>query len=134
MGKSLHLDSSTLNFAVSIMAMVCGMFIVVIGRLGDILGHTRVLRIGYYLSIVGSIILQVGDGTREVAPNETLNGPQYEDIEVEKKAPEYDEVYEYVEVPVDENGNEIKTEQNNTVPSIPPSSKEAVPSEKPAEE
>lgn len=59
MGKSLHLDSSTLNFAVSIMAMVCGMFIVVIGRLGDILGHTRVLRIGYYLSIVGSIIIAV---------------------------------------------------------------------------
>lgn len=59
MGKSLHLDSSTLNFAVSIMAMVCGMFIVVIGRLGGILGHTRVLRIGYYLSIVGSIIIAV---------------------------------------------------------------------------
>ena len=84
--------------------------------------------------IDAKIILQVGDGTREVGPNETLNEPQYEDIEVEKKAPEYDEVYEYVEVPVDENGNEIKPEQNHTVPSIPPPSKEAVPSEKPAEE
>ena len=89
---------------------------------------------GERVPIDAKIILQVGDGTREVGPNETLNEPQYEDIEVEKKAPEYDEVYEYVEVPVDENGNEIKPEQNHTVPSIPPPSKEAVPSEKPAEE
>ena len=89
---------------------------------------------GERVPIDAKIILQVGDGTREVGPNETLNEPQYEDIEVEKKAPEYDEVYEYVEVPVDENGNEIKPEQNHTLPSIPPPSKEAVPSEKPAEE
>ena len=34
--------------------------------------------------------------------------PEYEEVEVEEKVPKYDEVEEYVEVPVDENGNEIK--------------------------
>ena len=54
------------------------------------------------------IVLQVGDGTREISDTAGLNEPEYEDVEVEEKMPKYDEVEEYVEVPVDENGNEIE--------------------------
>ncbi len=60
------------------------------------------------------IILQVGDGTREITDTAGLNEPEYEDIEVEEKMPKYDEVEEYVEVPVDENGNEIKDERGKS--------------------
>lgn len=60
------------------------------------------------------IVLQVGDGTREITDTSGLNEPEYEDVEVEQKRPKYDEVYEYVEVPVDENGNEIKDERRKS--------------------
>lgn len=60
------------------------------------------------------IVLQVGDGTREITDTSGLNEPEYEDVEVEQKRPKYDEVYEYVEVPVDENGNEIKEERGKS--------------------
>lgn len=60
------------------------------------------------------IVLQVGDGTREITDTSGLNEPEYEDVEVEQKRPKYDEVYEYVEVPVDENGNEIKDERGKS--------------------
>lgn len=60
------------------------------------------------------IVLQVGDGTREITDTSGLNEPEYEDVEVEEKRPKYDEVYEYVEVPVDENGNEIKDERGKS--------------------
>ena len=48
----------------------------------------------------------MGDGTRNA--NDTINqsGSRYEDVEVEE--PKYEEYYDWVEVPVDENGNEIK--------------------------
>ena len=69
------------------------------------------------------IVLQVGDGTRNA--NDTINqsGSRYEDVEVEE--PKYEEYYDWVEVPVDENGNEIKEESKSTprtVPSVPPKS------------
>lgn len=60
------------------------------------------------------IVLQVGDGTREITDTSGLNESEYEDVEVEQKRPKYDEVYEYVEVPVDENGNEIKDERGKS--------------------
>ena len=54
------------------------------------------------------IVLQVGDGTRQISDTSGLKEPEYEEVEVVEKVPKYDEVEEYVEVPVDENGNEIK--------------------------
>ena len=70
------------------------------------------------------IVLQVGDGTRNA--NDTTNqrpGSRYEEIEVEE--PKYEEYYDWVEVPVDENGNEIKEGGKSapqTLPSVPPQS------------
>lgn len=54
------------------------------------------------------IVLQVGDGTRQISDTSGLKEPEYEEVEVVEKVPKYDMVEEYVEVPVDENGNEIK--------------------------
>lgn len=70
------------------------------------------------------IVLQVGDGTRNAT--DTTNqrpGSRYEEIEVEE--PKYEEYYDWVEVPVDENGNEIKEggkSDPRTLPSVPPQS------------
>ena len=68
------------------------------------------------------IVLQVGDGTRD-ANDTTSHRPavQYEEVQVEE--PKYEEYYDWVEVPVDENGNEIKDGDGTmprTVPSVPP--------------
>ncbi len=70
------------------------------------------------------LVLQVGDGTRQISDTAGLKEPEYEEVEVEEKVPKYDEVEEYVEVPVDEYGNEIKdgrnrSGSNRTVPSSP---------------
>ena len=51
---------------------------------------------------------KVGDGTRQISDTSGLKEPEYEEVEVVEKVPKYDMVEEYVEVPVDENGNEIK--------------------------
>ena len=60
------------------------------------------------------IVLQVGDGTRQISDTSGLKEPEYEEVEVVEKVPKYDEVEEYVEVPVDENGNEIKDGHGKT--------------------
>ncbi|KGF52964.1 PASTA domain-containing protein [Prevotella amnii] len=85
---------------------------------------------GDRVPIDAKIILQVGDGTREILPGDSLDEPQYEEVQVEKKVPKYDEVYEYVEVPVDENGNEIPTNRPLTVPSVPTVKKESQPKDR----
>lgn len=63
---------------------------------------------GDRISTEAVVILQVGDGTRSVsdpAMTNTSKGLEYEEEEVEE--PIYEDEYEMVEVPVDENGNEI---------------------------
>jgi PASTA domain protein len=76
------------------------------------------------------IVLQVGDGTRQISDTAGLNEPEYEDVEVEEKVPKYDEVEEYVEVPVDENGNEIKDSRGRSgANSSGPSSQSGLPAD-----
>lgn len=63
---------------------------------------------GDRISTEAVVVLQVGDGTRSVsdpAMTNTSKGLEYEEEEVEE--PIYEDEYEMVEVPVDENGNEI---------------------------
>lgn len=78
-----------------------------------ILVNGKHVKAGDRVSSDGVIVLQGGDGTRDITDTSGLNEPEYEDVEVEKKKPKYDVVEEYVEVPVDENGNEIKTNKGN---------------------
>lgn len=57
MGRDLGLGASTMNIAVAITALFSGIFIVVIGGLADRVGRVRIVRIGFYLSIVGSLLV-----------------------------------------------------------------------------
>ncbi|ANR72455.1 PASTA domain-containing protein [Prevotella scopos JCM 17725] len=76
------------------------------------------------------IVLQVGDGTRQISDTAGLREPEYEEVEVEEKVPKYDEVEEYVEVPVDEDGNEIKdTRGKSGSGSSNPSSQSGLPAD-----
>jgi MFS transporter, DHA2 family, multidrug resistance protein len=56
-GRDLGLSASTMNTAVSLTALFSGIFIVVIGGLADHVGRVRIVRIGFYLSIIGSLLV-----------------------------------------------------------------------------
>ncbi|MCR5077642.1 MAG: PASTA domain-containing protein [Prevotella sp.] len=84
-----------------------------------ILVNGRHVQAGDRVPADAAIVLQVGDGTRELTDTAGLNEPEYEEVEVVEKLPEYDEEYEYVEVPVDENGNEIKEDKKQSGSGVP---------------
>ena len=72
-----------------------------------------------------SMGFKVGDPEYIPGEKDWVYGPgsRYEEIEVEE--PKYEEYYDWVEVPVDENGNEIKEggkSDPRTLPSVPPQS------------
>jgi MFS transporter, DHA2 family, multidrug resistance protein len=60
--KSLGLDTTVANLAVSITALMSGLFIVVFGGLADRLGRGLVMKIGIWLSIVGSLLIVLTPG------------------------------------------------------------------------
>lgn len=64
MGRALGLGASTMNTAVAITALFSGIFIVVVGGLADRVGRVRVVRIGFYLSIAGSLLVGVAPAGR----------------------------------------------------------------------
>lgn len=55
--EQLGVDSNSMNMAVSLAALFSGIFVVVIGGLADSIGRVKILRIGIYLSILGSLII-----------------------------------------------------------------------------
>ena len=57
MGRDLGLGASTMNIVVAITALFSGIFIVVVGGLADRVGRVRIVRIGFYLSILGSLLV-----------------------------------------------------------------------------
>lgn len=57
MQKDLGLDSSMMNNAVAITALFSGIFIVVIGGLADRVGRLKVVRTGFYLNMLGSLLI-----------------------------------------------------------------------------
>lgn len=67
MGRDLGLGASTMNTAVAITALFSGIFIVVIGGLADRVGRVRIVRIGFYLSIAGSLLVGLAPSGRLAA-------------------------------------------------------------------
>lgn len=59
MRTDLGIDANTINTAVSITALFSGIFIVVIGGLGDRFGRVKTTKIGLVLSIIGSLLIAV---------------------------------------------------------------------------
>lgn len=57
MRTDLGIDVNTSNIAVSITALFSGIFIVVIGGLGDRFGRVKITKIGLVLSIIGSLLI-----------------------------------------------------------------------------
>lgn len=57
MGKDLGLDANAMNTAVSITSLFSGIFIVVMGGFADRLGRLKIVKIGFYLGIVGSLLV-----------------------------------------------------------------------------
>ena len=67
MGRDLGLGASTMNTAVAITALFSGIFIVVIGGLADRVGRVRIVRIGFYLSILGSLLVGLAPADRSAS-------------------------------------------------------------------
>jgi DHA2 family multidrug resistance protein-like MFS transporter len=64
MGRDLGLGASTMNTAVALTALFSGIFIVVIGGLADRIGRVRIVRMGLYLSILGSLLVGLAPAGR----------------------------------------------------------------------
>lgn len=59
MSRDLGMDPSLMNVAVAITSLFSGIFIVVIGGLADRVGRLKITRIGFYLSIAGSLLVAI---------------------------------------------------------------------------
>ncbi|KAI5915480.1 MFS transporter [Thauera sp. 2A1] len=57
MQRELGLDSSMMNIAVAITALFSGIFIVVVGGLADRVGRVKVVNIGFFLNMAGSLLI-----------------------------------------------------------------------------
>ena len=57
MQKDLGLDASMMNSAVAITALFSGIFIVVIGGLADRVGRLKVVKAGFFLNMLGSLLI-----------------------------------------------------------------------------
>ncbi|MBV2134299.1 MFS transporter [Pseudomonas sp. MAP12] len=68
MQRDLGLGSTTMNNAVAITSLFSGIFIVVMGGLADRVGRLRITRIGFYLSIAGSLLVAVTPSGSLAAP------------------------------------------------------------------
>ncbi|TAN26274.1 MAG: MFS transporter [Castellaniella sp.] len=68
MGRALGLSASVMNVAVAITSLFSGIFIVVVGGLADRVGRLKITRIGFYLSIVGSLLVAITPQGHLAAP------------------------------------------------------------------
>lgn len=59
MAKDLQMNTAVMNIAVSITSLFSGIFIVVMGGLADRVGRMKIIRIGFYFSIVGSLLVGI---------------------------------------------------------------------------
>lgn len=57
MGRDLGVTADTMNIAVAITALFSGIFIIVMGGLADRVGRMKIVRVGFYLNILGSLLV-----------------------------------------------------------------------------
>ncbi len=57
MSSDLGISANPMNIAVAITALFSGIFIIVVGGLADRVGRMKVVRIGFYLNIIGSLLV-----------------------------------------------------------------------------
>ncbi|MBB1472942.1 MFS transporter [Luteimonas sp. MC1782] len=68
MQRDLGISAGTMNSAVAMAALFSGILIVVMGGLADRLGRMRILRVGFVLSIVGSLLVGLAPTGALAAP------------------------------------------------------------------
>ncbi len=68
MQRDLGMGSTTMNTAVAITSLFSGIFIVVMGGLADRVGRLRITRVGFYLSIAGSLLVAITPSGSLAAP------------------------------------------------------------------
>ncbi len=70
MAKELKMekDISMMNIAVSITSLFSGIFIVVFGGLADKIGRVKIVRWGFYFSIIGSLLVGITPANSFAAP------------------------------------------------------------------
>ncbi len=68
MSRDLSISANTMNIAVAITALFSGIFIIVMGGLADRVGRMRILRIGFYLNIIGSLLVGLTPAGALAAP------------------------------------------------------------------
>ncbi len=59
MAKDLGMETSMMNIAVSITSLFSGIFIVVFGGLADKIGRVKMIKYGFYFSIIGSLLVGI---------------------------------------------------------------------------
>lgn len=59
MAKDLGMETSMMNIAVSITSLFSGIFIVVFGGLADKIGRVKMIKFGFYFSIIGSLLVGI---------------------------------------------------------------------------
>ncbi|NMM76674.1 MFS transporter [Acidovorax sp. SRB_24] len=59
MRRDLGMDANVTNVAVAVTSLFSGIFIVVMGGLADRIGRLKITRIGFYLSIAGSLLVAI---------------------------------------------------------------------------
>lgn len=67
-----------------------------------ITANGRQVEAGERVSSEARVLIQVGDGMRMPSDTSQYNAPRFEYEEVEEERPEYEEDFEYIEVPIDE--------------------------------
>ena len=68
MAKDLGMETSMMNIAVSITSLFSGIFIVVFGGLADKIGRVKIVKWGFYFSIIGSLLVGITPVGAAAAP------------------------------------------------------------------
>ena len=68
MGRDIGVSADTMNIAVAITALFSGIFIIVMGGLADRVGRMKIVRIGFYLNIIGSLMVGLTPAGELAAP------------------------------------------------------------------
>lgn len=72
--QDLGVSSSIINTAISITALICGVSIVTAGSVADKIGRVKMTQLGFILSIVGSILCAVAQGSALLIAGRAIQG------------------------------------------------------------
>lgn len=72
--RDLGISSSVVSIAVSITALICGVSIVTAGSIADRIGRVKMTQLGFILSIIGSLLCAVAQGSTLLIAGRAIQG------------------------------------------------------------